>query len=50
MNYLDVLCLWVGYCVCALALLRSVIESVWATHRTFRRAVRWIARVNSKLL
>ena len=32
MNWLDFLCLWVGYGVCALALLRVLIESVIATY------------------
>lgn len=42
MNWLDFICLWVGYAVCVLALVRSVIESVFATYRAFRRMVRWL--------
>jgi hypothetical protein len=45
MNWLDFICLWVGYAVCVLALVRSVIDGVFATIRTYRRAARWVGKI-----
>lgn len=45
MSFLDFICLWVGYVVCVLALIRAVIDGVFATIRTYRRAARWVSKI-----
>jgi hypothetical protein len=43
MTIIDTLCLWVGYCVCVLALIRIAAESLLETCRAVRRTYRYLS-------
>ena len=45
MSWLDFICLWVGYCVCVLALFRAVTDGIIETWKSCCRFKLWLMRV-----
>lgn len=45
MNWFDTICLWTGYCICCLALLRAVIAAAFNTTRFIRHVWRSCERL-----